>query len=810
MKLLKYIFLLLPFATFAQSGTVHTGRVNINNGKIEPTERLYVNGAARFTGAIQLPLTSGLLSVNGSGIIGVTPSSGLLPAIGASNTVLTSNGSSPSYNLIVNANIASGAAISALKLIDGSITDTELGYINTLTSNAQTQINTKFTLPSLTSGSVLFSNGSTITQDNANFFVDDANNRLGIGTNVPISPLTVNGTNGIYARSNGTTTGIIFDDLSVADGSTPMSGIVASGGAFTIVRGNRNASTGRLTSSSSSMTILTNGNIGINRAVPSEKLDILGNQKITGTMFFIRPDDVTQALAIAATPSYSTIQALVGRLDIVSSGALNNNATSGHFFNDATGSVNYMNINTSGDLANTGLINGIKFWRNGSNNTGNIGIGVNSINAITTGMRNIALGDSASRLNTTGSQNTALGYRAMENNTTGGFNVAIGGNAGRSANDGLSNNTYLNYNGSGVTTGNNVFIGDGSAVRIRANSTGDVGINTGTNTLLATGGGLDIASGLLTEVGGANTNSSSGLRSDATTKVLRKGAVHYTNAEEPLAILMASSTATGGIVYVGGGSSVMNASTQVRFYTAANNTTTTGTERMRLDSLGRLSLNTASPAYTLDVNGDFRVNGGSAARFWRTDLATQGLTINAGTSNNFITAVNGGLILGSSGSMINLDAANGHNFRNAAGSTTYMSISTAGNVNILGSTTSTRYVSSGSAPSIAAGAGAGTTPTISIAGRDNDFSISLTTGTTPTGTNAIIATVTYAGGAYTNGSIPTCTASVGAGTTFNAQALTGATQVSADGTTTTMVLYSGTSALAASTAYKWNCHSGGY
>lgn len=45
--------------------------------------------------------------------------------------------------------------------------------------------NAKFTLPTLTSGSVLFSNGTTITQDNANFFWDITNKRLGIGTASP-------------------------------------------------------------------------------------------------------------------------------------------------------------------------------------------------------------------------------------------------------------------------------------------------------------------------------------------------------------------------------------------------------------------------------------------------------------------------------------------------------------------------------------------------------------------------------------------------------------------------------------------------
>jgi hypothetical protein len=60
-----------------------------------------------------------------------------------------------------------------------------------LSSTDWTTFNNKYNLPSLTSGSVLFSNGSTIAQDNANFFWDDTNNRLGIGTATPSFSLDV-------------------------------------------------------------------------------------------------------------------------------------------------------------------------------------------------------------------------------------------------------------------------------------------------------------------------------------------------------------------------------------------------------------------------------------------------------------------------------------------------------------------------------------------------------------------------------------------------------------------------------------------
>jgi hypothetical protein len=60
------------------------------------------------------------------------------------------------------------------------------------------------TATAFTTGSVVFAGASgTYTQDNANFFWDDTNNRLGIGTSAPIDKVDVLST--IWARSGGTT-----------------------------------------------------------------------------------------------------------------------------------------------------------------------------------------------------------------------------------------------------------------------------------------------------------------------------------------------------------------------------------------------------------------------------------------------------------------------------------------------------------------------------------------------------------------------------------------------------------------------------
>lgn len=63
-----------------------------------------------------------------------------------------------------------------------------------------------FVLPSLTSGSVLFSNGTTISQDNSNFFYDSTNHRLGLGITSPASILHISENN------NSTVRGLVMDN----------------------------------------------------------------------------------------------------------------------------------------------------------------------------------------------------------------------------------------------------------------------------------------------------------------------------------------------------------------------------------------------------------------------------------------------------------------------------------------------------------------------------------------------------------------------------------------------------------------------
>lgn len=76
------------------------------------------------------------------------------------------------------------------------------------------KFNTKFTLPPLASGSILFSNGSTISQNNTNLFWDNTKLRLGLLTSTPNFTLHNTGSEGksIKRINSGTSYTVVASD----------------------------------------------------------------------------------------------------------------------------------------------------------------------------------------------------------------------------------------------------------------------------------------------------------------------------------------------------------------------------------------------------------------------------------------------------------------------------------------------------------------------------------------------------------------------------------------------------------------------
>ena len=146
--------------------------------------------------------------------------------------------------------------------------------------------------------------------------------------------------------------------------------------------------------------------------------------------------------------------------------------------------------------------------------------------------------------------------------------------------------TYVN---SVDASGNLIWLSS-STERMRIDSSGNVGI--GTSSPASKLHIVDALSGGQLLVASSETN--------ATGKFGTFATQHYTNAEEPALAIAVQSNATDNFVNIGGALSEFNSATHIRFYTAANNTTVTGSERMRIDNAGNVGIGISSLAYKLE------------------------------------------------------------------------------------------------------------------------------------------------------------------------------------------------------------------
>ncbi|MFY7886483.1 MAG: hypothetical protein ACOVOV_16740, partial [Dolichospermum sp.] len=228
----------------------NTGNVGI--GTMNPTAKLEVVGSTKFN------------SLSGTGTRYVVADSiGNLSAQGLGFASTNANGilSSFDWNTFNN---KQNTLSNASSTISGILTSADWNTFN----NKGT-----FTLPSLTNGSVLFSNGSTISQNNSNFFWDNTNSRLGLGTNSPNRTLTVNSTN-----SGTGTTDWIASNVGGAAGDRVVAGIL--NGKATIGAHNN------ALNAWADLIINQSGNVGIGDVTaPTAKLDVNGSLRFrTGAL----------------------------------------------------------------------------------------------------------------------------------------------------------------------------------------------------------------------------------------------------------------------------------------------------------------------------------------------------------------------------------------------------------------------------------------------------------------------------------------------------------------------------------------------
>jgi len=291
-------------------------------------------------------------------------------------------------------------------------------------------------ITSATAGSVLFAGTSgVLAQKNANFFWDNTNNRLGIGTTAPATGLQVNGQITIN------TTGIAGQSAFISTNKPAIS------------NGNN--------------IFIGNGGSALTAAGSTQAAGL------TGVGFQCLQNNTTGESATAVGFQSMTSNTTGNNNSAFGVGAMYSNTTGQQ--NTALG-FNTLNANISGNynvaIGNEALKGGTANsenvmigWRNGYvTTTGayNTGVGSNALLGITSGQLNVGFGWRAAQSVTSGNYNCAFGGQAL-NSTTGSNNNAFGYSAGQNNTTG-SNNIFIGFqtNGVAATDSNRTFIGNSS------------------------------------------------------------------------------------------------------------------------------------------------------------------------------------------------------------------------------------------------------------------------------------------------------------------------------------------------------------
>lgn len=169
------------------------------------------------------------------------------------------------------------------------------------------------------------------------------------------------------------------------------------------------------------------------------------------------------------------------------------------------------------------------------------------------------------------------------------FFLLLGRSGGQTAIGGTGAGEDLTLQSTSHATKGKILLG--SAAYDEANNRFGIGDTSPTYTLDVVGAG-----GALDGVMRFANNST-----DATNKTGGIIVRHYTNSEEPVNLAVVTSQSAQTIFALGGGNTLLNTITELRLYTAANNTTLTGSLALVIDSSQNVGIGISAPLARLHV-----------------------------------------------------------------------------------------------------------------------------------------------------------------------------------------------------------------
>jgi hypothetical protein len=379
---------------------------------------------------------------------------------------------------IVNADVNASAAIDATKIADGTVTSTEFQHINTLSSNAQTQLDAKVAkasnLSDLASASTSRTNLGlgTIATQAANSVSISGGSITGLGTPSASSDAATK----VYVDGlvTGLKTRIICRVATTANITTATD--LQAGDAIdgvTLVAGDRVLVKDQSTQTQNGIYLAVASGQSASRDPEFDTVaELAGQMVITqegsagADKFFLCTTDNSGSIG-SVNITFTVVQpSNVGDVTLNGVQTLTNKTLTAPVINSPTGDF----IKIAGTNFTNSLLVGHATTGTLSSAEENTGVGIASLDAITSGDQNTMIGRSAGSGITTSNKNTGVGaYSLLQQSTGDGFNTAIG----RSS---LQITTGKYNTGLGAGAGENITSGDGNVIigKVLADSaTGD-------------------------------------------------------------------------------------------------------------------------------------------------------------------------------------------------------------------------------------------------------------------------------------------------------------------------------------------------